>query len=90
MARSDNWRPWVWAAFAFNTLFASLFAILCWATYEVRLELLWRCRPPWRALQICVLADCCSQEFHTVIHDEKTLVPQDERRDWCVSWPVPA
>lgn len=55
MSRSDNWRPWVWAAFAFNTLFASLFAILCWATYE---------------------------EFHTVIHDEKTLVPQDECKDW--------
>ncbi|KAK9843385.1 hypothetical protein WJX84_012097 [Apatococcus fuscideae] len=31
---SDTWRPWVWAAFAFNTLFASLFAILCWATFS--------------------------------------------------------
>eukprot|EP00884_Botryococcus_braunii_P009151 jgi/Botrbrau1/18237/Bobra.53_1s0091.1 len=31
--RSDTWRPWTWAVFAFTTLFGVIFAILCWFSY---------------------------------------------------------
>lgn len=34
MATLDQWKPWVWAVFAFNCLFATVFALLCWETYR--------------------------------------------------------
>ena len=34
-AHPDTWKPWVWAMFAFNTLFGVIFAILSWATFSV-------------------------------------------------------
>ena len=34
-AHPDTWKPWVWAMFAFNTLFGIIFAILSWATFSV-------------------------------------------------------
>ena len=34
-AHPDTWKPWVWAIFAFNTLFGVIFAILSWATFSV-------------------------------------------------------
>lgn len=30
----DQWKPWVWAVFAFNCLFATVFALLCWESYR--------------------------------------------------------
>ena len=36
-AHPDTWKPWVWAIFAFNTLFGVIFAILSWATFSVSL-----------------------------------------------------
>ncbi|CAL5226776.1 g9633 [Coccomyxa viridis] len=33
-AHPDTWKPWVWAMFAFNTLFGVIFAILSWATFS--------------------------------------------------------
>ncbi len=35
MAQPDTFKPWVWAVFAFNTLFNGIFAILCFATFSV-------------------------------------------------------
>ena len=34
-AHPDTRKPWVWAIFAFNTLFGVIFAILSWATFSV-------------------------------------------------------
>lgn len=34
MSSLDQWKPWVWAVFAFNCLFATVFALLCWETYR--------------------------------------------------------
>ncbi|BDA49269.1 hypothetical protein COCOBI_13-3800 [Coccomyxa sp. Obi] len=34
MAQPDTFKPWVWAVFAFNTLFNGIFAILCFATFS--------------------------------------------------------
>ena len=34
IAMRDQWKPWVWAVFAFNCLFATVFALLCWETYR--------------------------------------------------------
>lgn len=30
----DQWKPWVWVVFAFNCLFATVFALLCWESYR--------------------------------------------------------
>ena len=30
----DQWKPWVWTVFAFNCLFSTVFALLCWETYR--------------------------------------------------------
>ena len=35
MAQPDTFKPWVWAVFAFNTLFNGIFAVLCFATFSV-------------------------------------------------------
>ncbi|KAK9815451.1 hypothetical protein WJX72_003888 [[Myrmecia] bisecta] len=31
---ADTFKPWVWAVFAFNSLFATIFALLAWYTFS--------------------------------------------------------
>lgn len=39
--QSDVWGAFAWTAFAFNTLFSTLFAILGWFTFHVSFPLIW-------------------------------------------------
>ena len=36
MVKMDGWTGFTWAALAFNILFATLFALLCWFSWGVR------------------------------------------------------